>query len=243
MTILRHFTIAALALCLTACGKPVAHAADDPAFGEKVQAYLMAHPEVVEQAIGKLQQQKQAQAEQTAIAKIRSHKAALERDPRDFVVNPTGKITVVEFFDYQCGYCKLAAPEVVKLIRANPDVRFVFKDFVIFGPESEAAARAAIGAGHQGRYLEAYQNFMSEKAMNHTALPRLLKASGVGDLAKAQATGADASATQKLKDDHQLAVDLGIEGTPAFLVGEILVPGADIEALKAAIQKARSKAA
>jgi protein-disulfide isomerase len=113
MTILRHFTIAALALCLTACGKPVAHAADDPAFGEKVQAYLMAHPEVVEQAIGKLQQQKQAQAEQTAIAKIRSHKAALERDPRDFVVNPTGKITVVEFFDYQCGYCKLAAPEVV----------------------------------------------------------------------------------------------------------------------------------
>jgi protein-disulfide isomerase len=243
MTTLRLFTVAALALCLTACGKPSAHAADDPAFGEKVQAYLMAHPEVIEQAIGKLQEQKQAQAEQTAIAKIRSHKAALERDPRDFVVNPTGKITVVEFFDYQCGYCKLAAPEVIKLIKANPDIRFVFKDFVIFGPESEAAARAAIGAGRQGRYFEAYQNFMSEKAINHTALPRLLKASGVDDLAKAQAAGTDAAATQKLKDDHQLAMDIGLEGTPAFLVGETLVPGADMDALRAAIAKARGKAA
>ena len=242
MTKLRLLTIAALALCLAACGKPSAQAADDPAFDQKVQAYLMAHPEVIEQAIGKLNEQKQALAEQTALGKIRAHKAALERDPRDFVVNPNGKITVVEFFDYQCGYCKLAAPEVIKMIKASPDIRFVFKDFVIFGPESEAAARAAIGAGRQGRYFEAYQNFMSEKAINHTALPRLLKASGV-DLAKAQVAGTDAAATQKLKDDHQLAMDIGLEGTPAFLVGDTLVPGADMDALRAAIAKARGKAA
>ena len=217
MTKLRLLTIAALALCLAACGKPSAQAADDPAFDQKVQAYLMAHPEVIEQAIGKLNEQKQALAEQTALGKIRAHKAALERDPRDFVVNPNGKIT-------------------------SPDIRFVFKDFVIFGPESEAAARAAIGAGRQGRYFEAYQNFMSEKAINHTALPRLLKASGV-DLAKAQVAGTDAAATQKLKDDHQLAMDIGLEGTPAFLVGDTLVPGADMDALRAAIAKARGKAA
>jgi protein-disulfide isomerase len=64
---------------------------------------------------------------------VNKYRQALERDPRDFVANPNGSITVVEFFDYRCGYCKLAAPQIVELIQKNPDVRFVFKDFVIFG--------------------------------------------------------------------------------------------------------------
>jgi protein-disulfide isomerase len=211
-------------------------------FGEKVKAYLMAHPEIIEEAIGKLQEQKQAQAGEARASAIRANKAALERDPRDFVVNPGGKITVVEFFDYRCGYCKLAAPEISKLARENPDIRFVFKDFVIFGPESEAAARAALGAGRQGKFFDIHQRFMAEKAIDRAALPRLLKAGGI-DAAKAQAAGADAAVTKHLADNHALALALGIEGTPAFLVGETLVPGADIEALKAAIARARQKAA
>lgn len=230
--------LAATAVALTACGK----ASSDPAFDAKVKAYLLAHPEVVEQAIAQLQAQKQAQADKLAANLINSHRAALERDPRDFVVNPNGKVTVVEFFDYQCGYCKLAAPEITAMIKGNPDIRFVFKEFVIFGPNSEAAARAAIGAGKQGKYFDVYQRFMAQKAISQAALPALLQADNV-DVAKAAQSGADPAVTQHLKDVHDLATTLRIEGTPAFIVGDTMVPGADMDALKAAIAKARSKAA
>ncbi len=230
---------ASLALMLVGCGP--SQAADDPAFGAKVRAYLMAHPEILEEAIGKLQEQKQAQAMKAAVSLLNTHRAAIERDPRDFVVNPNGKVTVVEFFDYRCGYCKLAAPEIAKLVAQNPDVRFVFKEFVIFGPQSEAAARAAIGAGRQGKYFDIYQKFMAEKALEAAGLPRLLKAGGV-DVAKAQAAGADAAVTKHLKDVHDLAITLGIEGTPAFVVGDTIVAGADMPALNAAIAAARKAA-
>ncbi len=243
MSPLRLTTIAALAVCLIACGRsPQAMAAGDPAFDAKVREYLMAHPEVIEEAMLKLQENKQALAAGLMAKQIASHRAALEHDPRDFVANPNGKITVVEFFDYRCGYCKLAAPEIAALVRDNPDVRFVFKEFVIFGAQSEAAARAAIGAGAQGKYLSVHQHFMAEKAIDETALPRLLTAQGV-DPAKAKAAGAAASVTQQLKDVHTLAVALGVEGTPAFFIGDTVVPGADIDAVKAAIAAARAKAA
>jgi protein-disulfide isomerase len=230
--------LALAALPLSACGK----ASTDVAFDAKVKAYLMAHPEVVAEAIAKLQAQKQAEADKTTATLLNTHRAALERDPRDFVVNPNGKVTVVEFFDYQCGFCKLAAPEVVSLIKADPDIRFVFKEFVIFGPQSEAAARAAIGAGRQGKYFDVYQRFMAQKAISQAALPALLQADNV-DVAKAESTGADPAVTKHLKDVHDLAVALHIEGTPAFIVGDTMVPGADMEVLRAAIARARGKAA
>jgi len=95
-------------LSLTACQK-----AEDVAFGQKVRAYLLAHPEVIEEAVQKLQEKKQVEAANIAKVGLVKHRDALERDPRDFVANPNGKITVVEFFDYRCGYCKVSAPEVL----------------------------------------------------------------------------------------------------------------------------------
>ena len=173
--------------------------------------------------------------------RIETHRAALERDPRDFVINPNGKVTVVEFFDYRCGFCKMAEPELAKLIQANPDVRFVFKEFVIFGAQSEAAARAAIGARAQGKYYDLHQRFMAEKALDAAALPRLMLASGV-DVDKAKAAGAQDQVTRQLADVHTLAQQLGVEGTPAFFIGDTMIPGADMEAVKAAIAQAKSKA-
>jgi thiol-disulfide isomerase/thioredoxin len=97
------------------------------------------------------------------------YRQALERDPRDFVANPNGSITVVEFFDYRCGYCKLAAPQIVELIQKNPDVRFVFKDFVIFGHDSEVAARMVLGAKDQGKSIELHKRLMAEKSLDAAA--------------------------------------------------------------------------
>ncbi len=243
MTGLRLLTVAALAICLSACGKtPSQIAGGDPVFEAKVRQYLLAHPEVIEEAMIKLQEQKQVASAEVLAKRIATHRAALERDPRDFVINPNGKLTVVEFFDYRCGYCKVAEPELAKIIKDNPDVRFVFKEFVIFGVESEAAARAAIGARAQGKYYEVHQRFMAEKALDQAALPRLMQVSGV-DAARATAAGAQDAVTKQLTDAQSLAQALGVQGTPAFFVGDVMIPGADMEAVKAAIAAAKGKSA
>jgi protein-disulfide isomerase len=225
---------AALALPLAACQKQ-----QDEAFGQKVRAYLLEHPEVIEEAVTKLQQNKQAAAHAAAQASIAKYREQLERDPRDFVANPNGKITVVEFFDYRCSYCKISAPEVVKLIEENPDVRFVFKEFPIFGGESELAARVALSEQAKPKTLALFQAFMGEKALDEAAIDRHLRAVGV-DPAAAKASGGSEAVAKQLNDVRALAQALAIEGTPAFIVGDRMIPGADLEALKAAIAEAKT---
>ena len=225
---------AALALPLAACQKQ-----PEDAFGQKVRAYLLEHPEVIEEAVVKLQQNKQVQAQEAAKASLAKFREQLERDPRDFVANPNGKITVVEFFDYRCGYCKASAPEVLKLIRDNPDVRFVFKEFPIFGGESNLAAAVALSPAGMPKNIELFERFMGEKALDEAAIDRHLRAVGV-DPAAARTGGAAKEVQQHIADNRQLAMALGIEGTPAFIIGDRMVPGADMPAVRAALAEAKS---
>jgi protein-disulfide isomerase len=231
---LRAASALALALSLAGCQKT-----DDEAFGKRVHAYLMAHPEVVEEAARKLQQNRLAEADAVARTAIAKHRAEIERDPRDFVANPDGKVTVVEFFDYRCGYCKLAAPEVLKIIQDNPDVRFVFKEFPIFGDVSDRAAKIALTGPGKAKALALYQDWMSEKALDDDAIDRHLVAAGLDPQAARKAADAPEIAKQ-IADVRALAVALKIEGTPAFVVGDTLIPGADMGALRAAIAMARA---
>jgi protein-disulfide isomerase len=224
----------ALALPLAACGKK-----QEDDFGQKVRTYLLAHPEVIEEAVVKLQENKQAAAAEGAKAALAKHRQQLERDPRDFVANPDGKYTVVEFFDYRCGYCKVSAPEVLKLIRENPDVRFVFKEFPIFGAESNLAAEVALSPAGMPKNLALFERFMAEKALDEAAIDRHLRAVGV-DPAAARAGGSSAEVKQHIADTRALAMTLGIEGTPAFIVGDHMIPGADMAALKAAIAELKT---
>jgi len=235
MTLMFRTAVALAALLtLTACQK-----SEDAAFGQKVRAYLLAHPEVIEEAVHKLQENKLAEAANIAKVGLVKHRAALERDPRDFVANPDGKITVVEFFDYRCGYCKTSAPEVLKIIDENPDVRFVFKEFPIFGGESQLAAQVALSPDAKPKSIALYRAFMGEKALNEAAIDRHLRAAGV-DPAKARAGGETAAVQQHIADTRALAKALAIEGTPAFIVGERMIPGADMAALRAAIAEAKT---
>ena len=224
---------AALVLPLAACQK------QDDAFGQKVRAYLLEHPEVIEEAVVKLQQNKQVAAQEAAKASLGKYRQQLERDPRDFVANPDGKITVVEFFDYRCGYCKVSAPEVTKLIKENPDIRFVFKEFPIFGAESNVAAEVALSPAGKPKNLELFERFMAEKSLDEAAIDRHLRAVGV-DPAAARAGGATPEVRQHISDTRALAQALAIEGTPAFIVGAGNHPVADMAALRAAIAEART---
>lgn len=220
-------------LALTGCQKV------DDAFGQQVRAYLLKHPEVLEEALQKLQENKQLAAAQQAKTGLATHRAALENDPRDFVANPQGRITVVEFFDYRCGYCKLSAPEVVKIINENPDVRFVFKEFPIFHGASDLAAKVALTSAGKAKGVELYQAFMADKGLDEAGVAKHLLAAGIDPEGAKQA--AEAPEIQKqLADTAALAAKLGIEGTPAFIVGDRLIPGADLQALRAAIAEAKS---
>ena len=241
---LQHLPIAVLAcaVALTGCSRA------DESFDKKVHTYLLAHPEVIREAIEKLQEKEEAQAvadSNKAIAQARAlipqNRQAIENDTRDYVANPKGTITVTEFYDYRCPHCVNAAPAVLSLIQSAPDVRVVFKEFPIFGPVSERAAAGAIAVKKAGGdYLGVYHDFMAARPLDVAAIDRVLQAHGF-DPAKLDDPALKTAVTQQLTDTRKLTEALHIDGTPAFIIGDTLIPGEDMEAVKVAVEKARGK--
>jgi protein-disulfide isomerase len=225
---------AAIALPTAGCSQ----SSSDPAFGAKVRAYLIAHPEVIEEALAKLEANKEAKAAQSAGIGILRNKQQLERDSRDFVANPNGKITVVEFFDYKCPYCKTSADSVVKLIHDNPDVRFVFKEFPILSDTSSHAAIYQLEAKGQGHYLDVFQTLMHQPGLSDQNVADILKDKGV-DVAAADTPAARAAVDQHLAANRALAHDVGVEGTPAFIVNGKRIDGWVPEDLESGIAAER----
>ena len=234
--ILLSRTVAALAatLALSGCQK-----VEDEAFGQRVRGYLLEHPEVLQEAMVKLQEKQQAEVAKAASKALDTHRAQLERDPRDVVVNPGGSVTVVEFYDYNCAYCKLVAPQVLELIQQNPDVRFVFKEFAFQTEASVLAGHLALTPVAKPKAVQLYKAFMAQKPLDEAAIDRILVQHGI-DPKAARAQARDPAIARQLLDIRALAQALGIEGTPAFVVGDKIIPGADADALKAAITEAKA---
>jgi protein-disulfide isomerase len=223
-------------LALSACQKSAEE--PDPAFGAKVRAYLLAHPEVIQEAVVKLRQNQMLDEAKATAGEVAKHRKQLEADPRDLVVNPGGRITVVEFFDYRCGYCKAVTPEVVKLIAENPDVRFVFKEFPIFGEVSDSAARMALTPQVKAKGFEIHKAWMADRGLDEAALDRHVAEAGL-DAKAVRASAKDPAIDAQLNDVRALARSLGLQGTPAFVVGDYLIPSADIDAVRAALARVR----
>jgi protein-disulfide isomerase len=228
---------AALALSLTACDSKTS----DEAFGRRVRAYLLSHPEVLQEVAQRLdakQDAAQASDQKRAEALLPSLRSRVERDPRDFVANPGGAITVTEFYDYRCPHCADAAPKVVSLIRDNSDVRFVFKEMPIFGQTSEHAARAALAVKKDGGdSLGLYQAFMSTRPLQDDQIDQLARQKGAKpqDLSPA----ADRAYDAQMADTSVLFTRLALGGTPAFIVGDQIILGEDMDAVNAAIKQQR----
>jgi protein-disulfide isomerase len=244
--LIRPVALAALlALAAAACSPgPAKTTASDDAFGRQVRAYLLQHPEVIEEAGAKLNEQRRAQALAAVSKAISGKTAALEADPADYVANPAGKITVVEFFDYRCPYCKAALPDIKGLIANNKDIRFVFKEFPIL-PDSDGrlgvslrAARAAMAAKASGKYVQVHDALMAARPLDDAAIVKVMKDNGLDPLPALASTAYD----KHLKSVHDLAVDIGATGTPSFVVGDSLIEGNQMDALTAAIAKARKSA-
>ncbi|MEO8811434.1 MAG: DsbA family protein [Caulobacteraceae bacterium] len=229
----------AVVLAMAGCQRA---SAGDAAFDSRVHAYLLAHPEVIQQAQERLQAKlvaDEAGEQRRALADLPRLRAAVERDPRDFVANPAGKITVTEFYDYRCPHCANAAPRVLALIRANPDVRFVFKEMPIFGPTSEHAARAAMSVkAAGGDYLGYYARVMGTPALDDDAIDKAERRAG----GRPQNVAETGRANRQIADTTSLFTKLALGGTPAFVIGDQIVYGEDMDAVDAAIARARGSA-
>lgn len=199
--------------------------------GSNVRAYLLKHPEVLQEAQMALQT-KDAEA---AVAETNQAAAAnaglLAPDARDPAFGPANaKVTVIEFFDFRCPGCKAVAHDYRALMAAHPEVRFVFKDWPILdrGDDitSQYAARAALAAHQQGKYLEVYDALMTERALSIEAIDAILAAHGV-DMARAKAAIAAPDTTRHIADIHTTAAALRLRGTPTFFVNGKASPGID----------------
>lgn len=221
---------------------------------EVVHQYLLQKPEVIIEAVQNYQRKQYEQAEQT-IKKTQQSAGAfaapLFHQTNDPIAgNPNGKITVVEFFDYQCPHCVDMAPVVDAIIKANPDVRIVFKEFPIRGPVSDFAARAALAANKQGKYYEFSHKLLNAKPpLTQETVLQVAKESGL-DVEKLKADMKDPAIDSQIKANTKLAQDLKLFGTPAFFIGKTdakssdminYVPGQmDQNQMQTAIDKAKS---
>lgn len=209
---------------------------------ETMRNYLLENPELLQEMIAALESKEQMAQIAQASAGIKEHAKDLFRDAGDFVVgNPDGDVTVVEFFDYNCGYCKRAHPDVAKLVKRDPNVRFVFKEFPILGPGSLTASKAAIASKTQDKYEQLHNAMMAHGGpLDDAAVFALAKEQGL-DVDKLKADMEAPEVEQQIRKSTELAQALGINGTPAYIVGNHLLPGAlGVDKIALAVEAVRA---
>ena len=193
-----------------------------------VAEYLDANPQVVAQALQKYQQIQEAE-KQAAVAKaIDAVRPALERDPTSPVIgNPDGDVTVVEFFDYQCGFCKRMFQKVLDGVNADGNVRWVLRDLPTLGPISRTAAKASLAAQNQGKFFEYHQAMMTNSDRLETDEDVLKVAKNAGlDLDRLKADMESPEVNKILNDNARLAQVVQTQGVPNFVIGTYISHGA-----------------
>ena len=191
---------------------------------EIVHQYLISKPEVLVEAMQVLQRKQYDEAEKT-VKKTQQNapqfvNVLFKQNNDPMAGNPNGKVTIVEFFDYQCPHCVDMAPVIDAIIKNNPNVRVVFKEFPIRGPMSELAARAALAANKQGKYYQfSHALLISKQPLSEETILTIAKQQGL-NVAQLKKDMNDAVVESQLKNNIKLAQELKLFGTPAFFIGK-----------------------
>ena len=198
------------------------------AIDAQIRAYILENPEIIVEAMQVLEQREKAAQANADREMLRSMRDELENDGYSLVAgNPDGDVTLIEFLDYRCGYCKQAHDGVKALIASDPNIKFVVKEFPILGAESTFAARAAMASLEQG--ADAYLSF-NDAMMRHRGdldqhtVMRLAGEAGV-DQAKLAQDIQNPEIAANIRETYGLARRLDISGTPAFIIGDTIVRG------------------
>ena len=211
---------------------------------EIVRDFILKNPEIIIQSIQTLQK-RDSRAQDTRVQKfLTDRRMEIAYDPYSYVGgNPQGDVTLVEFFDYQCGFCKRVHPTVQTLLKEDGNIRLVYKEFPILGPASVYAARAAIASIVQGKYLDFHNAMMELKGpLTEGRVIKTAKAVGL-DTKQLRATmeGQKEETARILQLNNKLAEGLDVNGTPAFVAGDIVIRGAaDMGSFKRVISQVRS---
>lgn len=201
--------------------------------GPVVREYVLSHPEILPEAMDNLRRNEDAKQ----LAGVRGE---VEKPfPGAILGNPEGKIVVVEFADYACGYCKKAVADLDALIAKNPEIKVVMRELPILSPQSADAAKMALAAGDQGKYAAFHKAMYDIGKPDPQTIEAAAKVAGL-DLGRARKFVADPRLEAEIERNMNLARQLGFSGTPSWVVGDRLVSGADTEKLTKAIGEYKS---
>jgi protein-disulfide isomerase len=246
---LRFLVAALLALSVFGIVRSPAAATSDftPDQKKEIEAiigdYLKNHPDVLIDAIQAADDKLKADAKDKASQALASHRQQVFDDPQTPVAgNPKGDVTLVEFFDYRCPYCKQVEPSLERLLGDDHQLRFVFKEFPVLGPDSDTASRVALAAKKQGKYDAFHRAMMNTSGhIDETVIYKVAASVGV-DIDQAKRDINSPEIDSELKANLDLGKALDLDGTPSFIVGNTIVPGAiSASDLKQLIADARKK--
>jgi protein-disulfide isomerase len=210
-----------------------------------VHDYLVTHPEVLQEAMTELEKRQTAAETEKHKAAVKAHAKALFSSPDQVTLgNPNGNVTFVEFFDYNCGYCKRAMSDMLTLLKTDSKLKVVLKEFPVLGPGSVEAARVAVAVRMQDttgkKYLEFHQKLLGGRG--HADRARALAvAKEVGmDMARIEKDIKSPEVEKSLRQDFKLAEALGLNGTPSYVIGDNVIVGAiGLQGLQEKINTAR----
>ncbi|MDI7774834.1 DsbA family protein [Asticcacaulis sp. EMRT-3] len=200
---------------------------------------LMAQPVILQDASDALNNQRQAAASKALAEGVKTHHDSLFNDASDPVLgDPKAPIKIVEFLDYNCGYCRAATPVLKDYLAKNPDVAIIVKEYPVINQNSRPLASFALAAAQEGKYAEAHYALMTSKIDSEAAMNALLQKLGLDPVKTRQL------AMSKPIQDHidkvmTLGADLNVSGTPTFVVGDQAIDGAKMDELKAAVEAQR----
>lgn len=241
----KFFTMSALSLMTAAmifAAAPARAEMTEADVQRIVEQYLMDHPETILKSVDSYQRKTM---ETRSTDAIKRNNDDLFRDQRSpFIGSEKADVVIVEFFDYNCGYCKKAFPELKSVVDGDKKLKVIFKDLPILGPTSETAAKWALAAHMQGKYFEFHQAMMKHQGpITDDVLEKAAKEAGA-DVAKIKTDMNSTDVTVQIEKNKALANQMGISGTPAFVIGQEVIPGAvPKETIEQKIAEVRKNAA
>ena len=216
---------------------------DKAAFENAVKSYLLENPEIIfEDAFNAYREESKIKSRAEAKENLKPFMSYLTREDAPSMGNPDGDITVIEFFDYNCGYCKRAFEDIQKIVKQDDQVRFVFIDLSYMGPSSRTASMWALAAHKQGKYIEYHSGLMKMRgSKSEEARMKLGEEIGL-DVEQLKKDAESEEITKQHARDMIAARDIGVEGTPAFVIGEEFIGGyIGLEGMLATIKSERDK--
>ncbi len=202
-----------------------------------IKNYILNNPEIILESVEKLRDKQAKKAEQNKKLILQKFEKQIYSNDLPFIGSKNPEIVLVEFVDYNCGYCKKTLGAILTLVEQIPTLKVILRDYPILAPSSELAARAALAADKQGRYLEFHQALLTERSnIDINVLIKVGKELGL-DTALLEKDMNSKEIYSKVAETTSLAQSLDIRGTPTFIIGDKIVPGAlDINALKNLIE-------